>query len=236
MNKTLEFWQIIYKEDQRASCYPFAKVYFNETLTDSFENDVISRLVPQSNADYISVASWRLKQKRNDASTPMVLKNNLTLTEEKILSRDFDIAILTPRWPQFRALYMAVNWHGEAWERAFSVFIDGFLRPNGIPIPKNYQELDGEDLTYAIHENHFIAEQEIYQTYVRNILIPAIEFTKTNPVFLEDSGYVHKKRDALEIKEYQEKSGRTDWPIAPFILERLFSLWINDKAFKVINL
>lgn len=234
--KTLDFFQVIYKEEQRSECYPFAKVYFNETLTDSFENDVICRLVPESNADYIGVASWRLKQKRGDSSTPRVLNHDITLTQEKILSADFDVAILTPRRAGFRYLYMAANWHGKAWDTCFNVFYDGFLRPNGISVPKNFQELDGEDCKHPIHENHFIADSEIYHTYVRTVLLPAIEFCNEKEVFTMDSGYVHKKRDAKEIKAYQEASGRMDWPMTPFILERLFSIWINNKGFKVINL
>lgn len=230
---SLDFHQIIYKEEQRSSCYPFAKVYFNDSLTDSFENDVICKLVPESNADYIGVASWRLRQKRNDGGTPAVLGHNLELSEEKILSNDFDVAILTPRRPSFKPLDMAANWHGQAWKDAFSVFKTGFLDPMGIRLP-NLEA--GEDLTYAIHENHFIAGQEIYHTYVRTILRPAIEFCREKPLFLQDSGYVNKKRDLQEVKEYQAKSGRTDWPMLPFILERLFGIWINDKSFKVINL
>lgn len=236
MSKSLDFYQIVYKEEQRASCYPFSKIYFNEILTDSFENDVICKLVPESNADYIGVASWRLKQKRGESSTPIVLNHDTTLTEEKILAQDFDIAILTPRWAGFRYLYMAANWHGKSWDDAFSVFYDGFLRPNGISVPKNFQELDGEDCRYPIHENHFIANAEIYQYYIRAVLRPAIDFCASQEVFRMDSGYIHKKRDAQEIQEYQKKSGRSDWPIQAFILERLFSIWINDKNFKVINL
>lgn len=234
--KSLDFYQIIFKEEQRASCYPFAKVYFNETLTDAFENDVICKLVPESTADYISVCSWRLKQKRGESSTPQVLNHDVTLTEEKIFAQDFDIAILTPRRVGFKYLYMASNWHGAAWENAFSIFNDGFLRPNNIYVPKNYEQLDGEDCKHPIHENHFIADSEIYQTYVRNVLHPAISFMEANPIFKTDSGYVHKKRDPQEVQAYQKASGRMDWPIMPFILERLFSIWINDKGYKVINL
>jgi len=230
--KTLDFFQVIYKEEQRLSCYPFAKVYFNETLTDSFENEIICRLVPQSQADYIGVASWRLRQKRNDGGTPEVLKHKLELTEEKILSEDFDVAVLTPRRPNFRPLYMAHCWHGKAWSAAFHEFETGFLRPNGIKVPNVEAE---EDLTTTIHENHFIANGLIYQTYVDTVLKPAIEFCDSRPIFKVDSGYIDKKRDQKEIKDYQQKSGRHDWPIQPFILERLFSIWINDKNFKIIN-
>jgi hypothetical protein len=234
MADSLDFIQIIYKEEQRLSCYPFAQIYFNETLTDYFENDVIARLVPTLNADYISICSWRLKQKRNDASTPMVLNHDLELSKEKILKNDFDVAILTPRRPGFRPLEMAANWHGKVWTDAFTVFANEFLRPMGIRLPDVSKE---EDLKHTIHENHFIARKEIYQEYVRYALQPAINFMFDRPsLFGNDSGYILKKRDREEIKDYQKKSGRQDWPIAPFILERLFSIWINDKNFNVINL
>ncbi len=234
---TLDFYQIIFKEEQRPYCYPFAKIYFNEHLTANFENDVIARLVPQSTADYISVCSWRLAQKRGESSTPMVLKGRTELSEEKITqaieNERFDVAILTPRRPTHPALYMASAWHGKAWDDAFKVFNEGFLQPQGIKIP-DYQ--NGKDLKHAIYENHFIARKEIYQEYVGSVLNKAISFVARDAAFDANSGYITKKRDAKEIKEYQEKSGRQDWPIAPFILERLFSIWINDKNFKVINI
>ena len=233
MAGTLSFTQIYFKDEQITSLYPFAKPYKNETLTDYFENDVIAKVVPQSSADYIGVCSWRLKQKRGESSTPMVLNHKLELSEEKILSHDFDVAILTPRRPTFRMLDMAANWHGKAWDDCFSVFNSEFLQPIGIKIP-NVSE--GEDLKHAIHENHFIASGEIYRAYVSEALAPAIHFMDTKEIFKTESGYIHKKRDTQEIKAYQNASGRYDWPMAPFILERLFSIWINDKNLKVINL
>ena len=229
----LDFYQIIFKEEQRGHCYPFAKVHFNEKLTDYFENDVIARLVPESNADYISVCSWRLKQKRGESSTPLALKHDLELSEEKILSKDFDVAILTPRRANFRPLDMASNWHGRTWDQAFKVFADGFLNPMGVILPNIVK---GYDLKHTIHENHFIARGGIYKMYVEYCLKPAITFMDSREIFRSDSGYVNKKRDLKEVKEYQEKSGRQDWPIGVFILERLFSIWIDNKNFNVINL
>lgn len=223
--KTLDFVQIIFNESQRDKCYPWAQVYFNNTLTDYFENDVIARIVPTLNADYISVCSWRLAQKRADTAINL---NGTGLTEEKILSNEFDIAVLTPRSPRHQPLVMASNWHGEAWDKAFYVFKNLFLPTVGLKV--------NDELNRAIYENHFIAKREIYHEYVNNILKPAIAFMDTRDVFREDSGYIHKKRDAEEIKAYQEKSGRQDWPIGVFILERLFSIYINDKPYKIINL
>lgn len=233
--KTLDFFQVIYDESQREKCYPFSQIYFNSTLTDAFENAIIADLVPNSQAQLISVCSWRLAQKRGDC---YVLGANPTLSKEKILNADFDIAILTPRSPQHKPLLMASEWHkifdsqgkiiGTPWDDAFSVFKE-FLRTDlNIIVP--------DELTTAIYENHFIAKAEIYKGYVRNYLLPCMAFVKGNQVFQADAGYITKKRDQKEVKAYQEKSGRLDWPIMPFILERLFSIFIEGKGYKVINL
>lgn len=222
---TLDFYQIIFDESQREKCYQFAKVYYNETLTDYFENSVIAHLVPDSQADLISVCSWRLAQKRGDCYR---LGTDKSLTEEKILNADFDVAVLTPRSPQHKPLLMAAEWHGKAWVEAFAE-LKKFLKTIGISVP--------EELTKAIYENHFIARREIYQDYVRNYLIPTItDCVSVRDCFKADAGYLTKKRDPKEIKAYQEKSGRQDWPLTPFILERLFSIYCEGKGFKIINL
>lgn len=228
MDKTLDFYQIYFKDEQKEKLYPFAIPYKNEILTDYFENDVIRRLVPHSQADLIGVCSWRLSQKRGDSSTPIVLRGDLTLTEEKILSHEYDIAVLTPRSHRHQPLLMASQWHGKAWDDAFTVFKRDFLSTLGIKIK--------HELSKSVYENHFIAKSEIYKEYVQTCLTPAISFMDQNVLFKTDSGYVRKKRDPKEVKEYQEKTGRKDWPIAPFILERLFSIWIEGKGFKIVDL
>ena len=226
MARTLDFYQVYFEDSQKDKIYPFAIPYKNETLTDYFENSIIADIVPKSQADLISVCSWRLKQKRGDSSTPMVLNGELSLTKEKIISSDFDVAVLTPRSHCHQPLAMASIWHGKAWDDAFAVFRD-FLSSIGIKVKQEPK---------AIYENHFIAKKEIYQDYVKSCLIPAIHFCDNNPIFKENSGYINRKKDMNEVINYQMRSGRKDWPIAPFILERLFSIWIFGKGFKVIDL
>ncbi len=228
MDKTLAFYQIYFKDEQKEKLYPFAIPYKNQVLTDYFENAIISDLVPNTNADLIGVCSWRLAQKRGESTTPQILKHDTTLSEEKILSHEFDIAVLTPRSPRHQMLFMASQWHGKAWDEAFNVFKTGFLYPRNIKLK--------HEISKAIYENHFIAKREIYHDYVNNYLKPAIEFMSANVVFKTDSGYVRKKRDHKEIEAYQKKSGRRDWPISVFILERLFSIYCEGKGFKIIDL
>lgn len=221
---TLDFYQIYFKDEQLDKLYPFAKPFKNEKLSPFFENQVIADLVPNSSADLVSVCSWRLAQKRGEGAAEAILKRNgtFTLTEEIILSSDFDIAILTPRNHK-DIVEKLILWHGQS-ARAALDELRKFIR---VPLT----------VEHAIYENHFIARGDIYRQYVRDCLIPAIEFMASKmDTFGADSGYVTKKRNPQEVAEYQAKSGRKDWPIAPFILERLFSIWANNKGFKYINL
>lgn len=226
MADKIDFYQILYHESQRSELYPFAKPYFSVGLTPYFENAIIAGLVPMSMADYISVCSWRLRKKRNDAAHYLGGMGKDVLNEEKILSNGFDVAILTPHSPAHKPLAMAPNWHGKAWVDAFNAF-KPFLKQFG-KVP--------DELEYSIYENHFIARREIYHEYVSTYLLPAIDFIGDSPVFYVDANYLTKKRDQAEIARVQRLLKSKDWPIMPFLLERLFSFFINGKGLKVINL
>lgn len=216
--KTLDFYQIYFEDSQLEKLYDFAIPYKNETVTPYFENSVIAELVPKSNADLISVCSWRLRDKRADRI--MQLKD-LTLSREKIVNADFDVAILTPFSPSHKPLFMAEQWHGRPWKDAISKLRE-FIK-----IPA--------ELTTAVYENHFIATKEIYHEYVHSVLLPCIGFMSLHPVFDADANYAQRKT-AAERQRYKQHTGRNDWPIAPFVLERLFSIWINKKQLKIIKL
>lgn len=222
MARTLDFIQVIYDDSQRAELYPFAKEYFNTTLSPYFENKIIADLVPDLKSDLISICSWRLRKKRGDCQ--IGLQNDLELTEDKLLSC-VDVGILTPRSPIHKPLQNAVIWHGQAWVDAFKDF-RYFLDSIGIKVP--------DELRYTIYENHFITRRDIYHDYVTNVLTPAIAYMDSRPkTYLQESGYNNKKKDRQEKERVHKALGLPDWPIAPFILERLFSIYIDDKGFNV---
>lgn len=228
---TLDFWQIIYEEEQRKHCYPFSNVYYNHTCTPYFENSVIERLIPTSNAYYIGVVSWRLRQKRGEGWTPIILKNE-DLTEEKILNNDFDIAILCPVAASHDTMVMSENWHGKAWVDAVDELREFISIPDSIT-------------GNIIYGNHFIARREIYQHYVSECLGPAISFMEGKEVFRAASGYREKKvrgtdqqraQTEKELERLLQPWGMSDYPISVFVLERLFRFWIEGKNFRIINL
>lgn len=228
---SLDFIQIYYHDDQVKHLYGFASPYRNQVVTDFFENKVIAERVPECDANYISVCSWRLREKRQSGKCPMILNiyGNDDLSEEKILNSGADIINLRPFSPGHQMMANAAMWHGGpqhnyAWENAITEL------KKIIRIP--------EEVNTPIYENAFVARQDIYKSYVSDCLGPVIDFMCTSDVFFKDSGYAEKKdrTEPKSVEEYKRKSGRNDWPIAPFVLERLFSIWINDKQFKIVNL
>jgi len=216
---TLDFIQIYYAEDQKEKLYPFATPYFCQEITPYFENQIIAEIVPKSSAEFCGICSWRLSAKRGDMHKLV----DKTLSLEKIQRSTFDIAILTPRGHKdiLNKLYM---WHHEPAVLAVQEF-NKFLR-----IP--------ETVDHSIYENHFIARTDIYKDYVSNCLLPAIEFMRGNPVFDLPAGYLRRKSESerKHIQPILESWGMKDYPIGVFLLERLFSVFINKKGYKVINL
>lgn len=219
----LDFIQIIYDEEHKKECYPFATIYKNETLTPYFENSIIAELVPRNGAENIGIVSWRLQRKRGD----MFRLLDKSLTHEKLTSVDYDVAVLTPRSPTHKALFMAAQWHHPAWDQAFPIFKRFLKNDLNIKVPN--------ELSHPIYENHFVAKREIYYEYVNNCLCPSINFMSRNNIFSINAGYT-KRKTAQEVQAYFEKTGRRDWPIAPFILERLFSIYCEGKGFNIISL
>jgi hypothetical protein len=219
--RTVQFYQIFYKEEQFAELYPFACQFYHSDLDEFFENKVIADLVPRVTAtnDLIAVCSWRLKAKRQDS-----IRTKGELTYEKMCVLDYDVAILTPRSANHRPLEAAKTWHYPHWTPAIERLRDL------IKIP--------QEVTHTIYENHFVADRDLYQDYVRRYLCPAIDFMKENPeIFRAPSGYAKYKTEG-ERKIIKEKLGLDDWPIGVFVLERLFSIYLQNekKHVKVIPL
>lgn len=223
---TLGFHQIYFKESQKAELYPFAIPYDNNRkLTDYFENAVIAELVPKCEADYIAVCSWALKMKRETGSTPRLLREDTSLSEEKILNSGADVCILTPMNPGHMVMTNLYKWH---YTQDIIEAVNELKKFIRIP-----EEIEGN----AIYQNHFVARKEIYHQYVTECLIPCMEFMKDREIFFRDSKYAEKKirLDPEGLKDYQKASGRQDWPLAPFLLERLFMFWSYKKQFKIAN-
>lgn len=212
-----EFWQILYKEEQRDKLFHFAKPYFNDSLTIFFESEPIRKLVMESKAEKIGVCSWKLAQKLR-----IRVGGGAPLTQEAINS-DFSILSLTKNSKKHTMLAHLYQWHPKSKEAMALLWSKlGFKLPLEAKNP--------------IYQNSFIATREIYRDYVENFLSPAMELTlkdeELNKLMTAPSGYGRLSREA-DVKSVKAKLGLDDYPLAPFVLERCFCLFAQVKGYQI---
>lgn len=214
-----ELIQIVYDDSQRKECYPFAKVHFNETLTIFFENSVISELVSTTKADKIGVCSWKLKEKLR-----WYIGQRREITEE-VINSDYYVLSFT-RNTKYHQMLAAADQNHTGFRQTMQKLCDfiGINLPNEVRIP--------------IYQNHFMARTEIYQDYVEKYLNPAIMFMthneEMNVMSMADSNYSTLAGISREQRGMlKSKIGIDYYPMAPFILERLFSIYVHNKNIHV---
>lgn len=216
------FYQIYYHESQKENMWPFAIPYFNDDLTIFFENEVISKLVSRETSDKIAICSWKLKNKlRWNLGKPRLPED---ITEE-VLNSDYDVLPFTRNSHQHKMLEAASLWH-PGFRETMTKIVEGIGKKMPFEVKK------------PIYQNAFSAKREIYQDYVNDYLNPAMELVKNDPeiykLATQDSNYTKLIRDDGASAEYlQEKIGFPYYPLIPFILERLFSVYVHNKRINV---
>lgn len=214
-----ELIQIIYDESQREACYPFAKIYFNDTLTIFFENAIISEVVSASQADKIAVCSWKLREKMR-----WYIGRPRPITQE-LLESEYEVMSFTKNTKHHKMFAAADKWHP-----GFLEMLKKLCESIGVKMP-------GE-VKIPIYQNHFSAKREIYQDYVKNYLNPAMEVMKNEPeinkMIMTNSNYSELDKTSPEkLKKLEQKIGIPYYPMAPFILERLFSVYVHNNKIPV---
>lgn len=213
----IELFQIYYYENHLQKLFPFSVPYKNEGLTIYFENDPIVKLVKASKADKIGVCSWKLADKMRQR---VGLRKPLTKQD---LESDYQVLSFTKNSSRHQMLAMAYHWHkdfketfGKLWTKL------GYREPREVKNP--------------VYQNSYVAQTEIYRDYVDNFLIPAMELTEKDEEMHElmrkPSGYGRLNRNA-DVKRVRDILGMTDYPLAPFILERCPSVYYELKGYKI---
>lgn len=209
----MDFYQIYYREDQLKHLYPFARPYYNEGLTIFFENSILAKLVMECTSERVAVCSWRLHQKTRNIFpvTQQALESNYEVMAFRIVSKKHTMIAAMGQWHKDAVTALDLLWSKL-----------GYKRPG--------------EARHPIYMNHYAAKTEIYQDYVENFLIPAMELIKTdeqlNEIMLRPSGYGRLSKDS-DLKSVQSKLGMTDYPLTPFVLERCPSLWYEMKGVKI---
>lgn len=174
----------------------------------------------KSEADKIAVCSWKLRMKQRYNFPP----KSRDITQE-LLESDYDVLSFTKNSRHHVMLGAAEQWH-PGFRNALTKIVEGI----GKKMPSEVKK--------PIYQNHFSAKREIYHDYLNDYLNPAMELIKNDPeiykLSTEDSHYSHLvKKDAASPEYLQEKIGLTYYPMAPFLLERLFSIYVENKNINV---
>lgn len=211
-----ELVQIFYEEEQKVHCFPFARLHFNDRLTIFFENSVIKDLVLASESEKLAICSWKLKQKLR-----WYIGKHRELTQE-VMDSDYDILSFTRNSASHQMLAAANKYH-----KGFKEGMQKICDHIGLKVPGEVKQ--------PIYQNHFSAKREIYRDYVQNFLSPAMEFMSTDmkELAMSDSNYSQLSRSKITPEYLMDKIGLPHYPLAPFILERLFSVYIQNKKIKV---
>lgn len=216
------FYQIYYKESQLPELYPFSTPYFNEGLTPFFENSIISELVLKSQADKIAVCSWALKRKRTAVIPP---KRELTA---EVLEEDFDVMSFTKNSTGHDMLTALEEWHSGS-----TVVLKMIWSELGLTMPRKPK--------FPIYQNHFCATKEVYKAYVLEFLMPAMHLMEYDPeikdLLYQNTNYTRTiLNQPIDSERMMKYLGVPYVPLHPFLLERCFSLWIDNKNLNVVYL
>jgi hypothetical protein len=89
--------------------------------------------------------------------------------------------------------------------------------------------------TIPIHSNYFIAKKDIYVKYVNEILKPAVELLETDEYLVSKVFNDANYPAGLNKEDLKKYTGLEHYTYHTFVLERLFSVWIENNEYITIN-
>jgi len=214
----LNIWQIYFDENGRKNCYPEFNHYDNsKNLTKFFENSVIAELIQNHEhrkAKYFGVFSHDLRKdlvfkdtETNAQFTPNALKKTIEQNE------NIEVFGFEGRRKQENIILQAENYHP-----GFVKMMEKILQETGFcEIPHK--------LDHIILFNYFIATADVYEAYVTELLLPAMQVLETMPEAMKATTY--KKLNTETIGRFTEAFGKPYYPYHPFLLERLPSVFVQ---------
>lgn len=215
----LSVYQIYFEPEQKQFLSPLTIHYFNDKLSPFFENDVIIDLYNKGRiqeADYFGIVSWRIEQ-----------KNHLSLNLLNNINTDANIYGFKNAVIRHHVLPMGSQYH-----QHFGVLFNQLLINLGL----DFNAL-APVVTAGFYQNAVIAHRDIYLDYVKNWLIPSMQFIQTctdqnfqkllksDPMY---TLYPPGRREKLEAH-----IGTPHYQYHTFILERLWSVYYQMNLSKI---
>lgn len=217
----LNIWQIYYSERTRKNCYSEYSLYDNtDKLTEHFENSVIVELIEKGEhlkGEYFGVFS-------HDIGSDIVFRedgmafNPHNLEKVVKANTEVDVFSFQKRRNQKNIVFQAENYHKGFLEIMKNVLSEtGFLSE----LPRRLDKI--------ILFNYWVARSEVYASYVEELLAPAMKVLEQIPEAYQDAKY--KTVEAETKERFRRAFGKPWYPYHPFILERLPSIFMQERDY-----
>jgi len=198
-------WSIAYKPDQICEYTPYLNpIKTVEEKSYLFEYNPILKLIPNATGKYVGCFSWKFNQKTG--ITKYELERVLEKTDADVISFCFKI----PTYLKFS------NKHHPGFIERFTLLCKEL-------------GLTCREPQFSVYSNFFVAKPEVYSEYVE-LLTKAIRL-------LEDEKYKafanSNYKSGLDSETLYEHTGLRHYTWHTFLLERLMSIWIDNKKLKV---
>ena len=203
----------------------FANVYYNDVTTPFFENKVMVDLVTEGEHrlnNYFAVLSHKFFQET-------VNKELCPIQQEEIEMALGDSDVLSFfgfKRDNFEMFRHAIQVHKGIEQCYLELF--KLLNLPFKPLLK---------MRFVVYRNAFFARSEVYERYVNEMLRPCIELMsdrrndKLWQSIWKDSGYPYTENRFRKHPQLRDKfvhdMGVPYYPFHTFILERMFSYWLN---------
>ena len=209
-----KIYSIVYDKNQIVEYekYDNSHIKTMEQKSYFFEYNVLIDVINNHNTteDYLGIFSYKFPMK-----TGLFKKKLFKILEQ---NPNYDIYSFCSHKVNLKGKYLQFT------EKVHPGFLNLFTKLC------NDLELEVKEPKYIVYSNFFVCKTEIYREYVNEIIKPAIELleTKYKQEVWQDSNYKGLEKDKL--KQY---TGLDYYPFHTFLLERLFSIWIENKNYKI---
>ena len=248
---TFKIFQIYYEENQRASIYkhdsvcgvynPAPSTYNFEDQYYTFENKIIAERVNASlDSDYVGVWSHKHYEKLNPRSydgafskikaKEIEMNNFMQWMQNTINKNNFDVLGFHRMYNGYHKIHMIE--HADKWHKNFKNALTHLIQKANVSI--NIQP----PYEFVSLMNYQVARTDIYIEYVETVLKPIMNAMQDNEdKQLQEWLFTNAdyKGEAFYNRTLQNISGTNHYTLHAFILERLFTLFINKKGLNCIN-
>lgn len=224
----MKVYQVYFREEQLPALD--YTPYYNKDCTLFFENSVICDLINQGahkRDNYFGVVSHQLRQKVAIGKTNWAaIKNIANTSVTEFTPENFEIGLLKGK-PDAMSFQRHIPHDpisfADQFHPNFSIYFARLMKRIGY-------NWNGEKLPDVFYCNYFVAKSDIYERYVKEMLIPFMEAMKFMPELMNDSKYPKPLPEELK-----KKFGIAHYPYHPFLCERLFSYFAYKNNLKCLH-